>query len=91
MYQESRHEYQGLMGKGLDHALLCMLIGVDFGDEIMLREEECKPRKISNFQEKKWQKNNNKNNCQNGSGKPRKFSRSRMTKRIAPLNLFHEI
>ena len=30
-------------------------------------------------------------NCQKGSGKPRKFSRSRMTKRIAPLNSYHEI
>ena len=30
-------------------------------------------------------------NCQNGSGKPRKFSRSRMTKRTAPLNSSREI
>ena len=30
-------------------------------------------------------------NYQNGSGKPKKFSRSRMTKRIAPLNLSPEI
>ena len=30
-------------------------------------------------------------NYQNGSGKPRKFSRSRMTKRTAPLNSSHEI
>ena len=41
---------------------------------------DVKPGKISNFQEK-WQNNNNNNNnknnnCQNGSGKPRKFSKS---------------
>ena len=30
-------------------------------------------------------------NCQNGSGKPRKFSRSRTTKRTAPLNSSSEI
>ena len=30
-------------------------------------------------------------NYHNGSGKPRKFSRSRMTKRTAPLNSSHEI
>ena len=30
-------------------------------------------------------------NCQNSSGKSRKFSRSRMTKRIAPLNSSREI
>ena len=36
-------------------------------------------------------KDNNINNCQNGSGKPRKFSRSRMTKWTAPLNSSREI
>ena len=30
-------------------------------------------------------------NCQNGSGKPIKFSRSRMMKRILPLNSSREI
>ena len=30
-------------------------------------------------------------NCHKGSGKPRKFSRSRMTKQIAPLNSSREI
>ena len=30
-------------------------------------------------------------NCHNFSGKSRKFSRSRMTKRIAPLNSSREI
>ena len=30
-------------------------------------------------------------NCQNCSGKPRKFSRSQMTKRTVPLNSFREI
>ena len=30
-------------------------------------------------------------NCHNDSGKPRKFSRSRMTKRTAPLNSSCEI
>ena len=39
-----------------------------------------KPGKISNFHEK-WQNIN----CQNGSGKPRKFSRSRLKKRTASL------
>ena len=45
-----------------------------------------KPRKISNFQEK-WQNNN----CHNGSGKPRKFSRSWMTKRTTSLESSCEI
>ena len=30
-------------------------------------------------------------NCQNSSGKPRKFSRSRMTKRTVPLSSSREI
>ena len=30
-------------------------------------------------------------NYQNGSGKPRELSRSRMTKRTAPLNSYREI
>ena len=30
-------------------------------------------------------------NCQNGSGKPRKFSRSQMMKWTAPLNSSHKI
>ena len=30
-------------------------------------------------------------NCHNGSGKPRKFSRSRMTKQTAPLNSSRDI
>ena len=33
-----------------------------------------------------FQKDNNNNNCQIGLGKPRKFSKSRMTKRTALLN-----
>ena len=59
---------------------LCVLVCVNFGDEIMLRGGECKTKKISNFEEK-WKNNN----FQNGSGKPRKFSNSWMMKRTAPL------
>ena len=38
-----------------------------------------------------FQKINNNINYQSGSGKPRKFSRSRMTKWTAPLNSSREI
>ena len=52
--------------------------------------ETVKPEKIRNFQ--KWQNNNNNNNnCQNGSGKPRKLSRSRMTKLTTLLDSSREI
>ena len=61
---------------------LCVLVCVNFGDEILLKGKNVKPWKISNFQEK-WQNNN----CHNGSRKPRKFSRSRMTKRTIPNHL----
>ena len=45
------------------------------------------PEKIRNFQ--KWRNDNNIINCHNGSGK--KFSRSRVTKRTAPLDSSYEI
>ena len=48
-----------------------------------------KPEKIRNFQN--WQNVNKIINCNKGSEKPRKFSRSQMTKRIAPLNSSREI
>ena len=48
-----------------------------------------KPEKIRNFQ--KWQNVIKKINCHKGSGKPRKFSRSWMMKRTAPLNSSLEI
>ena len=55
---------------------------VNFGDEILLRERECKTREISIF-------------LKNGKTvilvENRKFSRSRMTKRTAPLNSSREI
>ena len=52
--------------------------------------EIVKPRKIRKFQ--KWNNNNNNNNnCHNGSGKPRKFSRSWMTKRTVPFYSSSEI
>ena len=38
-----------------------------------------------------FQKDNNNNKLQNGSGKPIKFSRSQMMKRTAPLNSSREI
>ena len=53
----------------------------NFGDEILLRGEECKTREKFNFSE------NGKNVI---SVENQKFSRSRMTKRIAPLNSSHE-
>ena len=56
-----------------------------------LNVNECVTlEKISNFQEK-WKNNNNNNNCHNGSGKPRKFPRSLMTKRIVTLDSSREI
>ena len=50
---------------------------VNFGDEIMLRGENVKPEKNSNFL---------KNGKTVISVEKRKFSRSRMTKWVAPLN-----
>ena len=61
---------------------LCVLVCVNFGDEILLKGEACKTRKKFNFV---------------GKGKTiilvgnQKFSRSRMTKHTSPLNLSHEI
>ena len=65
---------------------LCVLVCVNFGDEILLRGEECKT-----WENYKFSKNGKMIiiiiiNCHNCSGKPRKFSRSRITKRTAPLN-----
>ena len=55
---------------------------VNFGDEILLRGENVKPTK--NFIFLKNGKNNK--NCRNGSGKPKIFSKSRMTKHTSPLD-----
>ena len=55
---------------------------VNFGDEILLRERECKIREKFNFSEKGKTVISIEN---------RKFSRSRITKRTAPLNLSREI
>ena len=69
---------------------LCVLVCVNFGDEIVLRGEECKTRgKLEIFK-------NGKMiikiiNGHNGSGKPRKFFRSRITKWTGLLNSSHEI
>ena len=71
---------------------LCVIVCVNFGDKILLRGGggECKTwEKLENFK-------NGKMiimiiNCHNSSGKHRKFSRSRMMKRTAPLNLSREI
>ena len=54
----------------------------NFGDEILLRGEECKTREKFNFSEKGKMVISVEN---------RNFSRSLMTKRIAPLNLSREI
>ena len=55
---------------------------VNFGDEILLRGENVKPEKNSIFM---------KNGKTVISVENRKFSRSRMTKRTAPLNSSREI
>ena len=55
---------------------------VNFGDEILLRGENVKPEKNSIF----LKKGKTVISVEN-----RKFSRSRMTKRIAPLNSSREI
>ena len=55
---------------------------MNFGDEILLREGECKTRKNSIFM---------KNGKTIISVENRKFSRSRMMKRTAPLNSSREI
>ena len=61
---------------------LSVLVCVNFGDEILLREKNIKPEKNSIFLNK-------------GkiviSVENRKFSRSRMIKQILPFNLSHEI
>ena len=66
----------------IPYACDCVWLCVNFGDEILLRGKNVKPGKNSIFLKK---------------GKTvilvenRKFSRSRMTKRIAPLNSCREI
>ena len=55
---------------------------VNFGDEILLRGENVKPEKNSIF----LKKGKTVISVEN-----RKFSRSRMTKRIVPLNSSREI
>ena len=70
---------------------LCVLVCVNFGDEILLRGEECKTREKLEIFKKNCKMIIRIINCHNGSRKPRKFSRSRMTKRIASLNLSREI
>ena len=72
---------------------LCMLVCMNFRDEILLSGEAVKPGKIRNNQ--KWQNdnnnNNNNNNFQEWFKKPRKFSISQMMKRTATLNSSREI
>ena len=67
-----------------------------FKDEIIKFSKNCGTFAIKESGWVKFQLCNFKRiiiiiNYQNCSGKPRKFSRSRMTKRTTPLNLFHEI
>ena len=62
---------------------LCVLVCVNFGDEILLRGEECKTQEKFNFFLK-----NSKTVI---SIENRKFSRSQMTKRTSPLNSSREI
>ena len=62
---------------------LCVLVDVNFRDEILLRGEECKTReKTLIFL---------KNGKTVISVENRKFSRSRMMKRTSPLNSSREI
>ena len=56
---------------------LCVLVCVNFGDEILLRGEESKTREKFNFL---------KNGKTVISVENRKFSRSKMTKRTSSLN-----
>ena len=60
---------------------MCM----NFEDEILLREGECKTRENFNFLKKKKQNRNFGKKIQN------LFSRSQMTKRTAPLNSSRKI
>ena len=60
---------------------LCVLVCVNFGDEILLRGEECKTRENSIFLK------NGKTVISIGN---HKFSRSRIKKRTSPLNSSHE-
>ena len=65
------------------YACDCVWLCVNFGDEILLSEEECKTREKNAIFLK---------NCKMViSIETRKFSRSRMTKRIVPLNSSCEI
>ena len=61
---------------------LCVLVCVNFGDEILLRGEECKAREKFNFSEK------GKTVILVGN---QKISRSRMTKWTLLLNSYREI
>ena len=61
---------------------LNVYVCINFGDEILLRGEECKARVNLKFSEK-WQ--NSKLMLQYGLP-TYNFSRSRMTKRTLPLN-----
>ena len=61
---------------------LCVLVDVNFGDEILLRREECKTWENSIF----LNKGKTVISIEN-----RKFSRFWMTKWTPPLNSFREI
>ena len=66
----------------------------EFRDKILLRGGECKTRenfKLTFFKKKKKKKAGKKVIYWNSPEKSWDFSRSRMTKRIAPLELSHEI
>ena len=62
---------------------LYVLVWVNFGDEILLRGEECKTQEKFKFSEKNGKTVISVENW--------KFSRSRMTKRTSPLNSSREI
>ena len=64
------------------HVHVCASIYEFWGQNYVKGGKNVKPRKIRNFQ--KWKNDIHNNNCQNGLGKPRKFSRSRMTKLTMP-------
>ena len=71
---------------------LCVLVCMNFEDEILLRGEECKTReKLEIFKNGKMIIIIIIIKCKNGLGKPIKFSRYRMMKWTVLLNSSREI
>ena len=74
-----------------DVLCLCMLVCVNFRDEILLRGEECKTREKFNFSGTDFTVEFVSYDKTDFTVENRKISRSRMTKRTLPLNWSRQI